>query len=243
MYIFDALTRNLIRRIRHAGKYFQDLFGVQKSVNEGKVHEKHFDIYLADKFQGTNLQYVTFPKYRDNSVLHDLLRRYKINSDPFQSYTKNRSNKLRKALKKALEKTKTPYDTWSRRGEGFSFLNTIVLPDGRKLGEELKRLQAKGAIKEEIKELLLSLKDTVIVNKNFMSTAIGKTADKYANAPVQWKIFIQKGTKGVYMEELMPASLVHEYEAELLIQMGKRLQIRNILFKNNQIFIIADIIK
>ncbi len=163
------------------------------------------------------------------------LMQYKYNSNPLNlaiTYG-TKSIKIKQQINKIknfLNKQSLKNDMKVYRGEnGFGVFGTIDLGHGRNLKQVLEEFTQKietGHFSE--KEIQKFVYKIILPNKitqeRFMSTAIEPNAvEKYAQK-VLWEINVPKKTKASFIEGY---NVERESEAELLIQMGSKLLIKD----------------
>ena len=116
------------------------------------------------------------------------------------------------------------------RGEGFQVLNSVVLPNGKKLGDVMQELtyaNDKNAILKFIKELQLG-GNLVAHQERFMSTSLVQSAS-FDSKRVIWDLEVPAGSKGVFLEGAnLSGGLAHE--VEYLIQRGSHIQITDMQY-------------
>lgn len=163
------------------------------------------------------------------------LMQYKYNSDPLNlaiTYG-TESTKIKQQIqeiKKFLDKQSLKNDMTVYRGEkGFGIFSSVKLGNGQSLKEVMEEFTRKIEIKKlSEKEIQDFIYNVILPNKieqqRFMSTAIEPSAaEKYAQK-VLWKINVPAKTKASFIEGY---NVERESEAELLIQMGSKLLIKD----------------
>jgi len=133
------------------------------------------------------------------------------------------------------------------RGEGhYGIFSGNKTSYGKDLAEELERIakdfsEAKVDYTYIQKFIYNELRNRVIIQSRFLSTAMDKScADMYAKV-AEWKLDVPTGTKGLQIESY---NVERKAEDEFLIQRGSKIQIEDAYFDQYQkIWMLKGIVK
>ena len=181
------------------------------------------------------------------------LMQYKYNSDPLNLSITYGTNSIKikqqiAKIKNFLNKQSLKNDIKVYRGErDFGIFGTIDLGNGKNLKQVLeeftKKIESENVNKQRIQNFIekqfLAIK---IKQQRFISTSIEPSAaEKYAQK-VLWEINVPAKTKASFIEGY---NVERESEAELLIQMGSKLLIKDAKydFDNKRWRIYADLVQ
>lgn len=170
------------------------------------------------------------------------LMQYKYNSDPLNlaiTYgTKStRINQQIQAIQKFLNKQSLKNEMTVYRGEkGFGVFGSVKLENGQSLKEVLeeftRRIENNLLTQQEIDNFINNFLVMKIPNQQrFMSTAIEPSAVENYAKKVFWEINVPAKTKASFIEGY---NVERESEAELLIQMGSKLLIKDAKYDFNK---------
>ncbi|MBQ4115292.1 hypothetical protein IJD34_07810, partial [bacterium] len=174
---------------------------------------------------------------RPNEVVPALMQ-YKYNSDPLNLAITYGTQSIRikqqiREIKKFLDKQFLKNEMIVYRGEkSFGAFDSVKLGNGQSLKDVLEEFTSKAEknilFDSDIKLLLDKyLTNQYIPQSRFMSTAIEPSAVENYAKKVFWKIKVPAKTKASFIEGY---NVERESEAELLIQMGSKLLIKDVKY-------------
>ena len=174
---------------------------------------------------------------RPNEVVPALMQ-YKYNSAPLNLAITYGTQSIRikqqiREIKKFLDKQFLKNEMTVYRGEkGFGAFGSVKLGNGQSLKDVLEDVTSKIEIdklsEKEIQDFIYRMiLPNKIVQQRFMSSAIEPSAVENYAKKVFWKIKVPAKTKASFIEGY---NVERESEAELLIQMGSKLLIKDVKY-------------
>ena len=145
-------------------------------------------------------------------------------------------------LRDFLDTQSIPYEMKTSRIDSYHvFQNTVI--DGVNIGS----LMSSGR-PEDIQQVLnlLNGNDCGVEYKNFTGTALlgkSETSNSGHECPIIWDLTLPKGTKGAFLETVVPSESAIYSENEFLLQTNSYYQIHSVKYENGRYVISATVIQ